>query len=98
MKTLRLRSETTRLIDSELSPDSSSAASTCAVAFAMPIACKRLSGLIPMMMSYQVGPTIQGISEIANQGLFSTLQQSGFQLVAKGITSFDEIERVSGSD
>jgi general secretion pathway protein E len=43
-------------------------------------------------------PTIQGIRDIANQGLFMTLQQHGFQLVAQGITSIDEIDRVSGSD
>jgi len=42
-------------------------------------------------------PTIQKIHEIANQGLFTTLQQFGFQQVAKGITSFDEIARVAGS-
>lgn len=43
-------------------------------------------------------PTIQGIRDIANQGLFMTLQQHGFQLVAQGVTSMDEIDRVSGSD
>ena len=43
-------------------------------------------------------PTIQRIHEIAKQGLFMTLQQCGFKLVAQGITSFDEIDRVSGSD
>jgi general secretion pathway protein E len=43
-------------------------------------------------------PTIQGIREIANQGLFMTLQQYGFHLVAQGVTSMDEIERVSGSE
>ena len=43
-------------------------------------------------------PTIQKIHEIAGQGLFMTLQQFGFKLVAQGITSFDEIDRVSGSD
>ncbi|MEE8458713.1 MAG: GspE/PulE family protein, partial [Phycisphaerales bacterium] len=42
-------------------------------------------------------PTIQKIHEIANQGLFTTLQQFGFQQVTKGITSFDEIARVAGS-
>lgn len=42
-------------------------------------------------------PTIQGIREIATQGLFMTLQQFGFHLVAQGVTSMDEIERVSGS-
>ena len=43
-------------------------------------------------------PTIQKIHDIANQGLFTTLQQFGFQQVGKGITSFDEIARVAGSD
>ncbi len=43
-------------------------------------------------------PTIQGIRGIADQGLFTTLQQYGYQLVAQGVTSFDEVERVSGSD
>lgn len=40
-------------------------------------------------------PTIHGIHEVAKQGLFMTLQQFGFQLVAQGVTSVDEIERVS---
>ncbi len=43
-------------------------------------------------------PTIQKIHKIAEQGLFMSLQQFGFQLVTKGVTSFDEIARVSGSD
>ncbi len=43
-------------------------------------------------------PTIHGIVSIANQGLFTTLQQFGFQLVARGITSMDEIDRVAGSE
>ncbi len=43
-------------------------------------------------------PTIQGILSIANQGLFTTLQQFGYQLVARGITSMDEIDRVAGSE
>ncbi len=43
-------------------------------------------------------PTIQKIHDIAGQGLFSSLQQSGFQLVAKGLTSYDEIARVAGSE
>ena len=43
-------------------------------------------------------PTIHGIHEIANQGLFMTLQQSGFQLVAQGATSVAEVERVAGSE
>jgi len=43
-------------------------------------------------------PTIQKIHDVANQGLFTTLQQFGFQQVTKGFTSFDEIARVAGSD
>lgn len=42
-------------------------------------------------------PTIQGIREIANQGLFTTLQQSGFQMVCEGETSMEEVDRVSGT-
>ena len=43
-------------------------------------------------------PSIQGIREIAEQGLFVTLEQYGYHLVAQGTTSFEEIERVSGTD
>ena len=42
-------------------------------------------------------PTITGIREIAEQGLFTSLQSFGYQLVTQGITSFDEVERISGS-
>jgi type II secretory ATPase GspE/PulE/Tfp pilus assembly ATPase PilB-like protein len=43
-------------------------------------------------------PTIQGIRDIAEQGLFMTLQQHGFQLVSQGYTSIEEVDRVSGSE
>ncbi|HRQ76761.1 MAG TPA: ATPase, T2SS/T4P/T4SS family [Phycisphaerales bacterium] len=43
-------------------------------------------------------PSIKGLRALAEQGLFMTLQQAGFQLVAQGITSMDEIDRVSGTD
>jgi general secretion pathway protein E len=43
-------------------------------------------------------PSIQGIRDIAATGLFTSLQDYGFGLVQKGLTSFDEIERVSGSE
>jgi general secretion pathway protein E len=43
-------------------------------------------------------PTIQGMREVADQGLFLTLQQFGFQLVSQGLTSIEEIDRVSGSE
>ena len=40
----------------------------------------------------------RGIREIAGQGLFITLQQMGYQLVAQGVTSLDEVDRVSGTE
>jgi len=40
-------------------------------------------------------PTIAQIRKIADQGLFTTLAQFGYHLVAKGITSMDEVDRVS---
>ena len=43
-------------------------------------------------------PTIKGLREIAKQGLFMSLQQFGYHLVADGITSIEEVERVSGSE
>ncbi len=43
-------------------------------------------------------PTIQGIREIAEQGLFMSLQQFGYQLVAQGATSIEEVDRVASSD
>ena len=43
-------------------------------------------------------PTIHRIHQIASEGLFLTLQGFGFQLVASGETSFDEIQRVAGSE
>ena len=43
-------------------------------------------------------PTIHGIHSIAKQGLFLTLQEFGFQTVAQGLTSWEEAERVAGSD
>ena len=43
-------------------------------------------------------PTIQGIREIAKQGLFTSLEEYGFHLVAEGETTFEEIDRVAGSD
>lgn len=43
-------------------------------------------------------PTIQQIREVLNQGLFMTLQQHGYHLIAQGATSFDEIDRVAGSE
>lgn len=43
-------------------------------------------------------PTIAAIREVLATGLFLTLQQFGFGLVAQGVTTFDEVERVAGSE
>jgi len=43
-------------------------------------------------------PTITAIREVLSHGLFTSLKQYGFGLVASGETGFDEIERVAGSD
>jgi general secretion pathway protein E len=43
-------------------------------------------------------PTPQQIREVLRNGLFTSLQGYGFQLVSNGITSYEEIERVSGSE
>jgi type II secretory ATPase GspE/PulE/Tfp pilus assembly ATPase PilB-like protein len=43
------------------------------------------------------GPSIKNIREQARQGLFMSLEEFGFSLVADGVTTFDEIERVAGS-
>ena len=43
-------------------------------------------------------PTIQGLREIANQGVFTTLTQYGYHLVGQGVTSIEEIDRVAGSE
>ena len=43
-------------------------------------------------------PAIQDIRRVVNQGLFHTLRESGYQLVARGDTSVDEIERVAGNE
>ena len=43
-------------------------------------------------------PTIGDIRSVLAQGHFVTLQQFGFQLVAQGCTSLDEIDRVAGGD
>ncbi len=43
-------------------------------------------------------PTIQGIREVLASNHFTTLQQFGFQLVAQGHTSYDEVERVAGTE
>ena len=42
-------------------------------------------------------PAIQDIRAIVNRGLFNTLAQSGYQMVGRGLTSVDEIDRVAGT-
>lgn len=42
-------------------------------------------------------PSIQAMRKVIDQGLFTTLQQFGYRLVAEGITSMDEVDRVAGS-
>jgi len=43
-------------------------------------------------------PAIQEIRSIVKRGLFNSLGQSGYQLVGKGVTSVDEIDRVAGGE
>ena len=43
-------------------------------------------------------PTIKGLRELAQQGLFTTLEDFGFELVSEGLTSYEEIERVAMGD
>jgi len=42
-------------------------------------------------------PSISAMKQVIEQGLFTTLQQSGWQLAARGMTSLDEVERVVGA-
>ncbi|MEC9373974.1 MAG: ATPase, T2SS/T4P/T4SS family, partial [Planctomycetota bacterium] len=42
-------------------------------------------------------PSIQAMRKVIEQGLFTTLGQSGWQLVGKGQTSVEEVERVTGN-
>lgn len=42
-------------------------------------------------------PTIQGIKAVIEQGLFTTLEQSGWRMAAAGLTPLSEIERVTGA-
>lgn len=41
-------------------------------------------------------PTIAQMKKIIEQGVFTTLQQSGWLLAARGVTTLDEVERVTG--
>ena len=41
-------------------------------------------------------PSITAMKKVIEQGLFSTLQQFGWRLVAEGVTSLDEVDRVAG--
>lgn len=43
-------------------------------------------------------PTIGAIRDALGSEMFVTLQQCGWQLVAKGVTSIDEVERVASSE
>ena len=43
-------------------------------------------------------PTIADLRSALQQGHFITLQKFGYQLVAQGVTSIEEIERVAGGD
>lgn len=42
-------------------------------------------------------PSIVGMKKIIDQGLFTTLQQSGWRMAADGITSLEEIDRVASA-
>lgn len=42
-------------------------------------------------------PTIGKMRKIIEQGVFTTLQQSGWILAARGLTTLDEVDRVTGS-
>jgi len=41
-------------------------------------------------------PSIAAMKKVIEQGLFTTLQQSGWKMVAEGSTTIDEVERVAG--
>ena len=40
--------------------------------------------------------SIQGMRKVIEQGLFTTLTQSGWKVAAEGLTSLEEVDRVSG--
>ena len=42
-------------------------------------------------------PTIQAMRRKIEEGVFTTLQQSGWVMAARGVTSLEEVERVAGS-
>lgn len=42
-------------------------------------------------------PTIGGMKKVIEQGVFTTLEQSGWKLAAAGVTTLSEIDRVAGS-
>ena len=52
----------------------------------------------PLRDAVLKNPTIQGIRDILRNNLFTSLQGFGFQLVAQGQTSYDEVERVAGTE
>lgn len=42
-------------------------------------------------------PSIQAMKRVIESGMFTTLAQSGWRLVAEGLTTIDEVDRVAGS-
>ena len=42
-------------------------------------------------------PTIASMKRIIEQGVFTTLEQSGWRMAAEGLTTLGEIDRVAGS-
>src|SRR5690606_14643665 len=42
-------------------------------------------------------PTSQALRRKTEEGVFSSLQQSGWLMAARGVTSLEEVERVAGS-
>jgi type II secretory ATPase GspE/PulE/Tfp pilus assembly ATPase PilB-like protein len=41
-------------------------------------------------------PTIQAMKRVIEAGMFTTLAQSGWRLVAEGATTLEEVDRVAG--
>jgi type II secretory ATPase GspE/PulE/Tfp pilus assembly ATPase PilB-like protein len=41
-------------------------------------------------------PTINAMKKVIEQGLFTTLPQFGWRLIAEGVTTLDEVDRVAG--
>lgn len=43
-------------------------------------------------------PNMQQIREVLRNGLFTSLQNYGLQMILNGVTSFEEVDRVAGAD